>query len=99
MRKNRGTQPEQFTDVLMLPVDVGRAEELGRQVGDPAPTLLEAPEESALELVLGIAAIEDAEQRQGAALAAAMGIYGQTRHCAESLARYMAEYYGKDAPE
>jgi hypothetical protein len=97
--KRRNTQPAQFTDCLMLPIDVHRAEELGRQVGNPAPTLIEAYEESALELVFGVAAIEDAEERQGAALAAAIAIYSQTRHCEADLARFMAGLYSKRQEE
>ncbi|HEY0379838.1 MAG TPA: hypothetical protein VGC87_23175 [Pyrinomonadaceae bacterium] len=96
----KGTKPRQLTDVLMLPVDTRRAEELGRLASGPAPPSdLQDYDAALLELVLGIAAIEDAEQRQGAALAAAVGIYSQSRHCQNSLAHFMADYYRGAAQE
>jgi hypothetical protein len=94
----QSNQPQQHTDVLMLPVGIRRAEELGRNAGDAAPTMdYEQGIDELLELILGIAAIEDPQDRQGVALCAAIAVYSQTRHCQADLARYMAGYWKASA--
>ena len=75
----------------MQPVDQLEAERLGTVAGGLPPVGLEQDADEALLLLLfGVAAIEDAEQRQIIALAAGMKIYSHTRHCQDSLARYMS---------
>jgi hypothetical protein len=56
----------------MMPIVVRRAEDFGRLIPDLTPLLNpDESNEAMLELVLGVAAIEDAQDRQSIALAAA----------------------------
>lgn len=92
MRKAK--QPPQFTDVLMLPVDTRRAEELAIYAsGEPGTEEVQDPDEALLMLLFGIAAIEDAEQRQAVALAAGRAVYRHTSRFLDGLGGYMAELY------
>jgi hypothetical protein len=84
----------------MLPIDLTRAEQLAMYVGDPAPPMGETMQdfdEALLELIPGIAAIEDAETRQSTALLAASGIFHHTRASEQALAGFVKAMYGRRA--
>jgi hypothetical protein len=81
-------------DVLMMPVDVGLAVDLGRLMADPTPLLNpDESNEAMLELIPGIAAREDAQDRQSIAFAAAVGIYSQSSKCEARLAHHVVGLY------
>jgi hypothetical protein len=85
-------RPRQHTTVLMLPIDLLRAEEIARRISDST----QPAEEFAaltLELLCGIASIESHADRQSTALAAAVAIFQSTLACETALAGYMAELY------
>jgi hypothetical protein len=100
VKKSR--RPQQHTALLMLPITHHRAEELSLKIANPAAS----PEESCetrdlskmhIELLLGIAAIEDAGDRQLAALCAAQAIFYHTNEASEALMRFVSDMYGEDA--
>jgi hypothetical protein len=82
------SKPKQHTDALMLPVNPDRAEFLA---GELTQDDLDA--QALIELVCGIAAIEDAAARQRTAYAAMSQAYLQTANSQTSMLNYVAGIY------
>lgn len=82
-------QPRQYTDILMLPANSARTEQL------TAPSSWSSVGAVAIELLLGVAAVSDERRRQRTALAAVRSIFMQTQEGEIALQNYVASIYEK----
>lgn len=80
-------QPRQHTDLLMLPVDGERTEQLA------APSSWSGVGDVAIELLLGIAAISNERRRQRIAARAVRSIFMHTSEGKLALQNYVASIY------
>ncbi len=78
-------RPRQYTRATMLPIETPRAEHLGRYTADMS--IDSARREALIELLCGIAAIEDHMLRQEVALQAMLAVYNMGNEVSEHLAQ------------
>jgi hypothetical protein len=100
----RTSKVEQFTPLLMVPIDQERAKRLAYDLANPAPVSAKVwtwhdIHAAQLELLLGIAAVQDDEERQLTAHAAASAIFRHVPKSAEALQSYVLSIYEKRRAE
>jgi hypothetical protein len=100
--KSKRRHPQQFTSLLMLPITVHEAKKLAHIAANPSIPADEPYDvgdvlRAQVELLLGVAAIEDSAIRQLTALQAVETIFTFTHACSEAVIRYVSDLYGEDA--